>query len=261
MQNELRAPARRHGRAGRRRRGPDGRARRRPRWSSDDRVTRRAPTGRGAGPGRDRWRATLEREGASARPRAARALRDLVRDRDPRPLHRRPTPPASTRTATSGRPGRVPVHARRPADDVPRPPLDDAPVRRLRDGRGDQPALPLPARAGPDRPVGRLRPADPDGLRLRRARRREGEVGRVGVPISSLADMEILLDGLPLGEVSTSMTINAHGADPARPLRRRGRGAGRRARDRLAARSRTTSSRSTSPAAPTSTRRGRRCAS
>jgi methylmalonyl-CoA mutase, N-terminal domain len=37
----------------------------------------------------------------------------------------------------------------------------------------------------------------------------EGEVGRVGVPISSLADMEVLLDGLPLAEVSTSMTINA----------------------------------------------------
>ena len=37
----------------------------------------------------------------------------------------------------------------------------------------------------------------------------EGEVGRVGVPIDSLADMEVLLDGLPLGEVSTSMTINA----------------------------------------------------
>ena len=37
----------------------------------------------------------------------------------------------------------------------------------------------------------------------------DGEVGRVGVPISSLADMEVLLDGLPLGEVSTSMTINA----------------------------------------------------
>jgi methylmalonyl-CoA mutase N-terminal domain/subunit len=37
----------------------------------------------------------------------------------------------------------------------------------------------------------------------------DGEVGRVGVPISSLADMDILLDGLPLGEVSTSMTINA----------------------------------------------------
>ena len=37
----------------------------------------------------------------------------------------------------------------------------------------------------------------------------EGEVGRVGVPISSLADMDVLLDGLPLGTVSTSMTINA----------------------------------------------------
>jgi methylmalonyl-CoA mutase N-terminal domain/subunit len=37
----------------------------------------------------------------------------------------------------------------------------------------------------------------------------EGEVGRVGVPISSLADMTVLLDGLPLDKVSTSMTINA----------------------------------------------------
>jgi methylmalonyl-CoA mutase N-terminal domain/subunit len=37
----------------------------------------------------------------------------------------------------------------------------------------------------------------------------EGEVGRVGVPIASLADMEALLDGIPLGEASTSMTINA----------------------------------------------------
>ncbi len=36
-----------------------------------------------------------------------------------------------------------------------------------------------------------------------------GEVGRVGVPISSLADMETLLDGLPLDTVSVSMTINA----------------------------------------------------
>jgi methylmalonyl-CoA mutase N-terminal domain/subunit len=39
-----------------------------------------------------------------------------------------------------------------------------------------------------------------------------GEVGRVGVPITSLADMEVLLDGLPLGEVSTSMTINSTAA-------------------------------------------------
>ncbi|MEO0078714.1 MAG: methylmalonyl-CoA mutase family protein [candidate division WOR-3 bacterium] len=35
-----------------------------------------------------------------------------------------------------------------------------------------------------------------------------GEVGKCGVAISSLADMETLFDGIPLGEVSTSMTIN-----------------------------------------------------
>ena len=37
----------------------------------------------------------------------------------------------------------------------------------------------------------------------------EGEVGKVGVAISSLQDMERLFDGIPLGKVSTSMTINA----------------------------------------------------
>jgi methylmalonyl-CoA mutase N-terminal domain/subunit len=36
-----------------------------------------------------------------------------------------------------------------------------------------------------------------------------GEVGRTGVAIDSIADMEILLAGIPLSEVSTSMTINA----------------------------------------------------
>ena len=40
----------------------------------------------------------------------------------------------------------------------------------------------------------------------------EGEVGRTGVAIDSLADMEVLLQGIPLGEVSTSMTINAPAA-------------------------------------------------
>jgi len=37
----------------------------------------------------------------------------------------------------------------------------------------------------------------------------EGEVGRVGVPINSLRDMETLLDGIPLDRVTTSMTINS----------------------------------------------------
>ncbi len=58
-----------------------------------------------------------------------------------------------------------------------------------------------------------------------------GEVGKVGVAISSLEDMEVLLDGIPLDRVSCSMTINAtaaillalyvavarkHGVDPTR---------------------------------------------
>ncbi len=44
---------------------------------------------------------------------------------------------------------------------------------------------------------------DPDDPRV------AGEVGRVGVSIASLADMERLFDGIPLGDVTTSMTINA----------------------------------------------------
>ena len=39
-----------------------------------------------------------------------------------------------------------------------------------------------------------------------------GEVGKVGVAIDSLGDMETLFDGIPLGQVSTSMTINAPAA-------------------------------------------------
>ncbi|MBI2873394.1 MAG: methylmalonyl-CoA mutase family protein [Chloroflexi bacterium] len=37
----------------------------------------------------------------------------------------------------------------------------------------------------------------------------QGEVGKVGVPICTLADMELLMEGLPLDRVTTSMTINA----------------------------------------------------
>src|SRR5947209_3041665 len=42
--------------------------------------------------------------------------------------------------------------------------------------------------------------------------RSQGEVGRVGVAIDSLADMEELFDQIPLDKVSTSMTINATAA-------------------------------------------------
>ena len=41
----------------------------------------------------------------------------------------------------------------------------------------------------------------------------EGEVGKVGVAIDSLWDMEILFDGIPLDKVSTSMTINSTAAN------------------------------------------------
>src|ERR1700730_9442424 len=42
--------------------------------------------------------------------------------------------------------------------------------------------------------------------------RAEGEVGKVGVAIDSLADMRILLDGIPVDQVTTSMTINSTAA-------------------------------------------------
>jgi len=85
-----------------------------------------------------------------------------------------------------------------------------------------------------------------------------GEVGKVGVAVDSLADMRALLDGLPLGEVTTSMTINAtapvllllyqlvaeeQGTSP----------------ERIRGPCRTTSRRSTSHGGPTSTRRRRPC--
>ncbi len=40
----------------------------------------------------------------------------------------------------------------------------------------------------------------------------KGEVGKVGVPISHLGDMRTLFEGIPLGEMNTSMTINATAA-------------------------------------------------
>ena len=77
----------------------------------------------------------------------------------------------------------------------------------------------------------------------------------MGVAIDSLEDMETLLDGIPLERVSTSMTINATAAILLAlyiaVARRRGIARGRAVGHAC----RTTSSRSTSRAAPTSTRR------
>ena len=67
---------------------------------------------------------------------------------------------------------RVPVHPRAVSGHVPRPALDDPPVRGLRVRRGDERALPLPARAGPDGSLGRVRPARPSSATTRTIRTR-----------------------------------------------------------------------------------------
>ena len=58
----------------------------------------------------------------------------------------------------------------------------------------------------------RLRLADADGSRPRPRRSSLGEVGKCGVSVASLADMEALFDGIPLGDITTSMTINSPAA-------------------------------------------------
>jgi methylmalonyl-CoA mutase N-terminal domain/subunit len=89
--------------------------------------------------------------------------------------------------------------------------VDDAAVRRVRYGRrvqrryhqliahgtmGLSVAFDLPTQMGhdSDAPIA------------------HGEVGKVGVAIDSVDDMRVLFDGIPLDQVSTSMTINAPGA-------------------------------------------------
>src|SRR5215211_6206197 len=63
--------------------------------------------------------------------------------------------------------GAVSVHAWGVPVDVPRAAVDDAAVRRVRDGGGDQRALPLPARPWPDGAEHGIRHAVADGPRLR----------------------------------------------------------------------------------------------
>ena len=87
----------------------------------------------------------------------------------------------------------------------------------------------------------------------------KGEVGKVGVPVAHLGDMETLLDGIPLERMNSSMTINATApwllALYVAHAERQGV-----ARDLSRAQPRTTSSRSTCRAAPTSSRPRPPCA-
>ena len=195
----------------------------------------------------------------------------------PRPEHRRgrraaPSPdcpfepvygPEPARGLRPGdaarRAGRVPVHPRRLPDDV---------HRRGRGRCGSTPASAPPR--SPTSATSSWSPTAPAACRWPSTCRprwattptppiAHGEVGKVGVAIDSIDDMRVLFDGIPLDQVSTSMTINAPGRGAAAAVPARRRGARRRRATSSPARSRTTCSRSTSPAAPTSTRRSTRC--
>ena len=84
-----------------------------------------------------------------------------------------------------------------------------------------------------------------------------GEVGKVGVPVAHIGHMGELLDGIPPGEMNTSMTINATAAWLLGLYVANAERTGS-PRPSCGARRRTTSSRSTCRGAPTSSRRCRR---
>ena len=159
---------------------PSGRRKRPGRRRSSPRASPRCPRAKSA-----------SRRGATRRPGSRDAQRRKAR------LPAGPRPPR-----------RVPVHARRAADDVPRPPLDDAHVRRLRHARADERALQVPARAGPDGPLDRLRFPDAHGLRLRLARARSARSACAASRSTRCATWRSSSTDIPLDQVTTSMTIN-----------------------------------------------------
>ena len=111
------------------------------------------------------------RAGEAGRPHPGR--RDQLRD--PRRFPIRPLRPGGAPVPRGARlPGRAALHARGPGNHVPEQALDDAAIRRLRNRGGVERALPLPPSPGPDRPLRRIRPPDPDRLRQRRPHRGGG---------------------------------------------------------------------------------------
>ena len=75
-----------------------------------------------------------------------------------------------------------------------------------------QRALPDQPGQGPDRPLDRLRPADPDRLRPRRRRRPPARSARSACRSPTSATCASSSTGIPLAEMNTSMTINATAA-------------------------------------------------
>jgi len=95
-----------------------------------------------------------------------------------------------------GEPGVYPYTRGVQRRHVPWPALDDAPVRRVRDRRGDQRTFQVPARGRPDGlscafDLPTQMGYDSDHPLA------EGEVGKVGVAIDSIDDMRSLLPGFP----------------------------------------------------------------
>ena len=128
--------------------------------------------------------------------------------------------------AAPRRAGGAALHPRDPRRDVPRPALDDAPVRRLRHSRGHQRALPLPDRARLDRSLDGLRPADPARPRLRRpALQRRGRPHR-GADRHDRGHADLLRPDPARQRLDLDDDQRA-GGDPAAALRAGRRGTGR----------------------------------
>ena len=129
-----------------------------------------------------------------------------------------------------GMPGRAAVHPRHPPDGLPLAPLDDAHVRGVR----RRPRTRTPGSASCSTPA---RPACRSPTTCRRSTattpttpRPRASSGRAAWRCRRLADMELLLAGLPLDRVSTSMTINSPGGPDLGDVHRGGREGGRAAR-------------------------------
>ena len=109
---------------------------------------------------------------------------------------------------------RVPLHPRPVPDRLPRQALDDPAVRRLRQRRADQRALQDDPARRRRRPVGGLRHADADGPRLRRRRARSARSVTAAWRSTRPPTWTSCSTGIPLGDVTTSMTISG----PAVPV-------------------------------------------
>ena len=152
------------------------------------------------------------------------------------------------------------LSARAARDDVRQPAVDDPAIFRVLDRRGVEPLLPRQSGGRADGAVDRLRSRDPSRLRQRpSARRRRCRQGRRGDRLGRGHEDPVRRH--PARPDERVDDDERRGAAGARRLHRRRRGAGRRRRTSSRARSRTTSSRSSWSATPTSTRPGPRCAS